>query len=172
MTEPMTEAIARSIVAALAANFGPWEEDRRRLWQGKVAELEDGEAAWDAAQALIETHEGGRMRFAEYRTAYLGARRAIAERRSRERGLTERHFGIPSWVYVWTWARRYREPVEERTFPQQKPGVDEYAAANPEVTDPTQGRPYMSEEEYDALHDEWVAAGAPRFDPRAMVGAA
>lgn len=162
MTEPMTEAIARSIVAALAANFGPWEEDRRNLWQGKITELEDGEAAWDASQALIETHEGGRVRFAEFRTAYLASRRAIGEKRARERGLGEgRHFGIPSWVYVWAWVRQYREPKldPDTRLPQQ--AWDPEHEPRPVAT--------LSEEEYDTLHDEWVAAGAPRHDPLSVI---
>lgn len=170
MTEPMTEAIARSIVQALSANFGPWEEDRRNLWLTKISDLEDGEAAFDAMQAMIETHEGGRVRFAEYRTAYLGARRVLSERRARERGIGDgRHFGIPMWVYVWKWARTRRTPPlpESVALPQQRPGYESLDAdliAEGHAAGPPPER-YLTEEEYDSLHDEWSAAGAPRINP-------
>lgn len=169
MNEPMTEAIARSIVQALSANFGPWEEDRRNLWLSKVSDLEDGEAAFEAMQALVEHHEGARVRFAEFRTAYLGARRNIADRRARERGLSERNFGIPSWVYVWKWARTRREPrlPEGDALPQQRPGYEALDADLIEEGHPPGPPPdrYLSEDEYDALHSEWVAAGSPRINP-------
>ena len=168
MNEPMTRAIARSIVRVLSANFGPWEDDRRDLWEGKVADLEDGEAAWLAAQALIDNHEGARVRFAEFKTAYSGALRQLHEQRSRERGLNrpERNFGIPAWVYVWTWARRYRDPVldPDTRLPQQV--LEAEWEPNPAKIKT------LTEDEYDALHSEWVTAGAPRFDPRKVIAGA
>ena len=61
----------------------------------------------------------------------------------------------PEWVWVWNWARMRRNPREGRFFPQQD------AAVSPEQT--------MSVEEYEALREDWLAAGGPKSkNPLAM----
>jgi hypothetical protein len=77
----------------------------------------------------------------------------------------ERRFGIPTWVYVWAWARQYREPPLDPNvrLPQQ--------AWEPEKEADPAALTRMSEQDYALLHDEWFAAGAPRHDPRALLGA-
>jgi hypothetical protein len=66
--------------------------------------------------------------------------------------LPEYKFGVeaPEWVWVWSWARWYRDPREERPFPQQDGYVDETEI--------------MSMDEYAELLAEWKEAGSPKSE--------
>lgn len=52
------------------------------------------------------------------------------------------------WVWVWSWCRTERQPRNLRAFPQQ------HGFADP--------ADMMTNEEYEALREEWVAAGSPK----------
>lgn len=55
----------------------------------------------------------------------------------------------PEWVWVWGWCRHLRKPRNLIYFPQQNvPDI--------EVS--------LSMEEYEALREEWVAAGSPKAE--------
>lgn len=54
----------------------------------------------------------------------------------------------PEWVHVWSWLRTGRETTEWRFLPQQ------YSNAPEELV--------LTDEEYLALRDEWIAAGSPK----------
>lgn len=71
--------------------------------------------------------------------------------RSDQPAIEQGKYGVeaPEWVWVWSWARFSREPRVETAFPQQRDHVDPAGAM-------------LSTAEYDALKEEWVAAGSPR----------
>jgi len=58
-----------------------------------------------------------------------------------------RGYAPPIWVLVWKWLRNCR-PRDTRSFPQQDYWGDP--------------QNMMSREEYDALQEEWEAAGSPK----------
>jgi hypothetical protein len=156
----MTPAIAKSVVRILEANFGPWEKDKRSFWVHRVSNLEDGEAAYVTAGELVDGWTGPPPRYGDFRANYLRNRERVATARA-ERGLPSaenRHFGIPQWVYVWCWSRWRRDPRHEQPLPQMR---------EPDTDEPLHDA--ISEEEYDELREEWVAAGAPRLDPLELV---
>jgi hypothetical protein len=77
--------------------------------------------------------------------------RTEQDRRAIEQG--KRGYATPEWVWVWKWARNYRDPQDWRTFPQQD-GIPEFS---------------MATSDYEALREEWVAAGSPKERGRILV---
>lgn len=57
-------------------------------------------------------------------------------------------YETPEWVYVKSWCWRTRDPRNLRPFPQ------EYGYVEPGSE--------MTQDEYENLRDEWVAAGSPK----------
>lgn len=56
----------------------------------------------------------------------------------------------PEWVHVWVWCRQMRAPRNLIPFPQQNLPDTETS---------------LTREEYEALREEWIAAGKPKADP-------
>lgn len=91
--------------------------------------------------------------WSDFYDIYTAVRRD-AEAAAREANDTvdgRRGYAPPEWVLVWSWARNYREPRADRSLPQQDYWAD------PEDT--------MTTQEYEALRQEWIAAGSPKGNP-------
>jgi hypothetical protein len=133
-------------------------EQEREVWIEQVSPL-------DADLATKAVLEGRRewKRFpswAQFHEAYA-LQKKLSEPVGEQRDMIEvqgkRGIATPEWVYVWWWARRSRTPRSLIPFPQEKGFADD--------------ADIMSQERYDKLLAEWVAAGSPKKDvAEAMIG--
>lgn len=75
----------------------------------------------------------------------------VGEQRTELPPLPREKYGedAPEWVWVWGWCRQQRAPRNLIPFPQQQ-------LPDTEVS--------LSMEEYQALRDEWIAAGKPKAE--------
>jgi hypothetical protein len=163
----MTEREATTMVLMLRTAFSNerWDGATTKFWETRMQRLDNPKIAYDVIEKMIDREER-RPAWSLIRDAYGAEARRRADDAARERGLegVPRDFGIPSWVYVWTWARFYRDPVVDHDIRLPQEQWDHEAETRlREIT-------VMSDAEYETLHDEWVAAGAPRHDPRERVG--
>jgi hypothetical protein len=143
----MTRDDALTVVGLLNAAFPneALEEPTVALWLSLLMEMADAEAATNAALAIVKS--GQRFpSIADFRQIYRV--HVELEPKAALPAASVAATDIPEWVLVWRWARQEREPTIMAPFPQQHPHHQP---------------PYLTEREYHALREEWVAAGSPRF---------
>lgn len=151
----MNERDAQEIVRMVESNWGIDLATARGMWRTELLpyEVEQGVRAvahlaknlqWRPKLSdLVET-----LKMFKRRDDEATAKPALVEGK---RGTP------PEWVWVWSWARFIREPRDERSFPQEADFAD--------------SRRMLMQEQYEALRDEWVAAGSPRLkDPFPTIG--
>lgn len=162
----MTDREAQEIIRMVESNWGFDLGTARSIWREEFVK-HDAEAMMAVVGRLART------RLARNRPSLADITELLRLMTPAIRAPEDhRHFGIPSWVYVWKWARTLRDPKLEPdvALPQQQRGYDEL---NQELIEtghspgPDPSR-YLTEEEYDGLHAEWVAVGSPRINPGAV----
>lgn len=139
MDEREAQELVRSVEAAWRIDFG---QDGRRIWREAMMRYD----SVIASIAVVKLAERQRERptVADVRHMIL---KLEADQRADEPALPEPEpENIPTWVFVWRWARYVRDPREDRPFPQQHPHHQP---------------PYLSEQVYEALRQEWRNAGEP-----------
>lgn len=169
----MNERDAQELIRMVEANWhfdlGParemWRNDLM-VYNAEIATLALSELARrqplkvnlaDLIEAIHAVEERGRRQAAEDRRKEEDAK-ALAEGR--------RGYACPEWAHVWSWDRnrtvarweKDRVPYKDRNFrgfPQQE-----------DWTDPST---VLSKEEYEALREEWLAAGSPKEKVRELV---
>lgn len=129
---------------------GTWKFDLdaagRAVWRDGLAQF-DPEIATRAV-AYLSTRMSRWPKLADIRQVIAKFERD-ERMKNLKQGLKEPTYTTPEWVWVWKWARTRRDPREDRSFPQQERWGD------PLYT--------MSRQDYDALREEWVEAGSPKF---------
>jgi hypothetical protein len=145
------------IKAGTAQNYV--DDDMVQVWINALGPLHA-----EAATKTVITGLKEWTRFptwAQFLEIYKTEKRKIdLERQHREEAAKPKaiipQYKTPEWVFVWWWARRSRKPRCLVSFPQQEGYVDPLTM--------------MSTADYDALYEEWVAAGSPTEDvQQAMV---
>lgn len=132
-------------------------EAAREVWHGYFVQQEVDEAG--SALAYLARELRFPPRIADFRET-IRMQRNIAEQLSGpvgdQRELPEQKLSMepPEWVWVWGWARHWRDPQELRMLPQQ------------ETRD---GDEVMTTAEYETLREEWLDAGSPR-KPESLPG--
>lgn len=146
----MKETEARELLGMLkaATTQYPLDDETVGFWLDGMVMM-DAELA---TKAVLHGIKGWRQfpPWAEFYEVYRMFQRS-AENLVREALVVEEgHRGesAPEWVWVWSWARYYRDPREERPFPQQSGHVDEAEI--------------MTQDEYEVLVIEWKRAGEPK----------
>jgi hypothetical protein len=146
----MKENEARDILGMLkaATTQYPLDDETVGFWLDGLTVL-DAEITTKAVLIGIRTWE----HFPPWASFYEAYR--MVQRQTKD---AERHAEIvedgkwgyetPEWVWVWSWVRFHRDPVEDRPFPQQADFVDTTTA--------------MTTDEYEILRDEWIETGRPK----------
>lgn len=154
----MTEREAQEIVRMVESN---WQMDlsvARGIWRDGLVKYEVDVVMKAVAYLATTVHR--RLKFADLvdTIKMFLQREEEAALAALERTAVEPPRSVyetPEWVWVWVWARNYRDPAEERSFPQ----MIDYA-------DP---RNTMTAADYEALREEWVAAGSIKERPKNLV---
>ena len=150
----MTEREAQELIRMVESNWhfdlGPAREMWRTELVGYEAELGTRAIGFLAKKShykinLSDVVQAITMFERNARVDDATATKAIEEGR--------RGWATPEWVWVWKWARNSRDPIEERSFPQQQGHPDDS----------------MTTTDYIALRDEWLAAGSPKDKARVLV---
>lgn len=149
----MIDRDAQEIVRMIESNWRMDLGTARGMWREELMGY-DAEMGVKAVAHLAKTHHG-RPDLADLVEVLLLFRNQEKQKKAEEQAAKARKIeeegkrghAAPEWVWVWSWARSAREPVEERSFPQQQ-------GWNPDAM--------MTMAEYEDLRDEWYAAGSPK----------
>jgi hypothetical protein len=152
----MNEEQAQEVVLLIRAATGGRVEENTVNYFTAAMQVLDYDLA--LAAATVGTITWRRFpSWAEFKEVYRAQKRLaepVGEQRQdlplggREEPSQKRGVAAPEWVWVWSWARLFREPTEQRMFPQQE----------------WQGDPttMMTTDEYEELRKEWKQAGSPK----------
>lgn len=147
----MTQAQADEIIALLrAATGGRVQESTASYFSAALRDM-------DYEIALSSATTGATVwRFfpswAEFKEIYSTQKKLlepVGEQRTDLPSRSKYGDAAPEWVWVWSWARQKRAPRCLIPFPQQN--VPDIEAS-------------LSMEEYEALREEWTAAGKPKAE--------
>ena len=158
----MTDRDAQDLIRMIESN---WHFDlgtARRLWRTELM-------MWDAdlavkALAHLARRQSYKIVLADLvqtlemlnRNLKQEAKQA-ADARAIETG--RRGYAPPEWVLVWAWARAKALAVWEKARTKQS---ERTLRSFPQQSDWADPRETMTTAEYEALREEWIAAGSPR----------
>lgn len=153
----MKEHDAREVLgmAKAATTQFALDDDTVNYWMHALSPLD---AAIATKAVLLGAKTWPRFpSWAQFYDAYLAIKSELKREERQVETAKEGRYGYapPEWTLVWNWARNYRDPKDERGFPQMQDWAD------PENT--------MTTSDYEALRAEWVAAGSPKENPLADV---
>lgn len=145
MNEREAQEVTRMVESGWSCDFGM---QGRTLWCRMLYDY-DAELATNAVVEMSRNPlPGGRFKpqVSDLRAIILAFIRKTATPESIDDG--KRGVNAPEWYHVWFWARRLRDPVDDRSFPQQEGHVDPMSM--------------MTMDEYEVLRKEWIKAGKPK----------
>ncbi len=152
----MRDDDARDIIAMARGATTQWpvDDDTITFWMHSLKPLDAetatkaimlGARSWDRFPAWSSFYEA-------YRACQRAAQSVDRQHKVIEEG--KRGYATPEWVWVWLWCRCYRDPREERGFPQQD-GIPELS---------------MTTSDYEVLRQEWVSVGSPKEKTPVLMG--
>ncbi len=156
----MNQHAAGKIIAYLNAAFprDALEPESVAVFGKDICLLADADLGLAAAQEVARTQTHFPV-LKEFREVYhrLDEAKRLYERDTTPAIEGPRSTEVPEWVSVWAWAKWSRIPRNEQSLPQQTPYGD------PDNT--------LSQDDYEALRAEWVAAGSPKRSQAELVDA-
>ena len=146
----MTEQEAQEIVRMVEVTWRmDLKAEGRVAWRRMLYPYDPEIATRALAELSAQMNERPYPADLRSRILKVKADRATAEAKPLAIDAGKRGTAAPEWVWVWNWARSQRDPRLDTPFPQQRDWVDPRG-------------PMLSTTEYEAVREEWLAAGAPR----------